>query len=714
MISEIKIKRGNKADVGTLVANVPGYCKDTHELFIGHSTGNKQITFPAYFSKNLATAADGLTDDYSKFADWLTFIGSTNVHLIMTPGTYVILSNLTFPANVTLVMQQGAIFSVGGGKTLTINGKLEADMYQIFTSASTVNGTSPLKEIYPEWWGAVGTGLVSDVVPFYKCLTFVRTSNCKKVIAQGKTYLFDSVVIDGERCIEGLEVVGLASKGLDGADGTIFKYTGHAICFDFKETNGTNQCGRNLFKNITFQSTQIDGTFFEYNDITLEITDDITTPNYIREIRFENCAAYGAGTTAVTANFLQGLGVFELYTDEQFQASGWKRAFSLKGCDNCTIDGRFFSNVRCIHATRSNSFGNALTIRARFFGSAIHGGVETSHFIYNENMNTVVHDPFLEDDAGIDAMIYTNYFGFKMYNPFFSVLDNDIVIFRLGAAAQDTYIYSPETTTDKSASVVYDTPSSWLSIVKATFHSLNKLVVHDPSYRCHLWFTAHPRLTVHSVYRKDTDIQKTGRLNINGARLSTFQLTPLNLECGEQLSGYSFISDVVADAAGYNGYAMRLGATTYSCVAKFLIGSDLAEGQTIKVKIRYKQEDTPTTGTFRYVIEKNGVAVANGALANSNTYTLQKFSYAISGYAAGDRICIGVYNIADKYVDISSMLFETIGGMGEIQSAAPTTGTAAVGDIVWNTVPAAGGYMGWVCITAGSPGTWKGFGLIQA
>lgn len=46
--------------------------------------------------------------------------------------------------------------------------------------------------------------------------------------------------------------------------------------------------------------------------------------------------------------------------------------------------------------------------------------------------------------------------------------------------------------------------------------------------------------------------------------------------------------------------------------------------------------------------------------------------------------------------------------------SAPQYGTWKVGDIVHNTNPTAGSYIGWVCITAGSPGTWKGFGLIQS
>lgn len=40
-------------------------------------------------------------------------------------------------------------------------------------------------------------------------------------------------------------------------------------------------------------------------------------------------------------------------------------------------------------------------------------------------------------------------------------------------------------------------------------------------------------------------------------------------------------------------------------------------------------------------------------------------------------------------------------------AAAPTTGTAKKGDIVFNTAPAAAGAALWVCTTAGTPGTWN-------
>lgn len=43
-------------------------------------------------------------------------------------------------------------------------------------------------------------------------------------------------------------------------------------------------------------------------------------------------------------------------------------------------------------------------------------------------------------------------------------------------------------------------------------------------------------------------------------------------------------------------------------------------------------------------------------------------------------------------------------------TAAPslsTDGTYAVGDEVVNTVPSSGNDPGWLCTTAGTPGTWK-------
>lgn len=46
-------------------------------------------------------------------------------------------------------------------------------------------------------------------------------------------------------------------------------------------------------------------------------------------------------------------------------------------------------------------------------------------------------------------------------------------------------------------------------------------------------------------------------------------------------------------------------------------------------------------------------------------------------------------------------------------TAAPVSGTWVVGDIVWADNVTAGGYIGWVCTTAGTPGTWRTFGAVS-
>lgn len=43
----------------------------------------------------------------------------------------------------------------------------------------------------------------------------------------------------------------------------------------------------------------------------------------------------------------------------------------------------------------------------------------------------------------------------------------------------------------------------------------------------------------------------------------------------------------------------------------------------------------------------------------------------------------------------------------------PVVGSHNIGDIVYNTQPVAGGFVGWICTEAGNPGTWNPFGRIE-
>lgn len=72
---------------------------------------------------------------------------------------------------------------------------------------------------------------------------------------------------------------------------------------------------------------------------------------------------------------------------------------------------------------------------------------------------------------------------------------------------------------------------------------------------------------------------------------------------------------------------------------------------------------------------------------------------------------------AVPYAFASSVLFTAANSNGRQithAGAAPTTGTWGRGDIVFSNVATAGGKVGWVCVTAGTPGSWKPFGVIDA
>jgi hypothetical protein len=117
-----------------------------------------------------------------------------------------------------------------------------------------------------------------------------------------------------------------------------------------------------------------------------------------------------------------------------------------------------------------------------------------------------------------------------------------------------------------------------------------------------------------------------------------------------------------------------------------------------------------------------GAGTAAGIIrSNSQTFAVFGVKNGSGGHAIQDLVLsntlddlnIGVYiDAATKGVITDGVSVNKI-PQGKTGTVAPTTGTWKKGDVVWNTSPAAAGFIGWVCVTAGTPGTWKGFGTIQ-
>ncbi|MFA5025403.1 MAG: hypothetical protein WC503_02780 [Candidatus Shapirobacteria bacterium] len=91
----------------------------------------------------------------------LADIGSDERTLYLAPGTWSITSDLATLANINLKMERGAVLTIATGVTVTINGSLDAGLYQIFSCTGTGKVVyAGLK--YPEWWGAKNDSGTTD------------------------------------------------------------------------------------------------------------------------------------------------------------------------------------------------------------------------------------------------------------------------------------------------------------------------------------------------------------------------------------------------------------------------------------------------------------------------------------------------------------------------------------------------------------------------
>ena len=135
---------------------------DTYTKVPSPNAGAHSIIKNRWYVSTSVTVTDHGDDSVAGSLAWIIGQVSTDNQAVELPGntTYTVSTDLTVPANVTLVFQRGAALSVDSGKTVTINGYVEAGPHEIFTGSGTVSQTT-----YPRndaWWGNTAGILLSD------------------------------------------------------------------------------------------------------------------------------------------------------------------------------------------------------------------------------------------------------------------------------------------------------------------------------------------------------------------------------------------------------------------------------------------------------------------------------------------------------------------------------------------------------------------------
>lgn len=125
--------------------------------------------------------------DTARFEAIKTIVGATNPATIRIPyklntARRCKVNNLTITANITLDNSDGSGVFVVTGQTLTAVGPVVSPPRQMFFNATaglgtvSFTGNKKLTEVFPDWWGAVGDGVVDSTTAIQSALTAVVTA----------------------------------------------------------------------------------------------------------------------------------------------------------------------------------------------------------------------------------------------------------------------------------------------------------------------------------------------------------------------------------------------------------------------------------------------------------------------------------------------------------------------------------------------------------
>ncbi len=119
----------------------------------------KTIYASSIESDGSGTLPDYCLSSYSSWASAITAIGSTSARLLVdADGT--VSADSTAPSTLIVKVLPGCVITVDTTKTLTINGKFEAERYQAFSCTGTgkvVFGDGSVLTVFPEWWYSSGS-----------------------------------------------------------------------------------------------------------------------------------------------------------------------------------------------------------------------------------------------------------------------------------------------------------------------------------------------------------------------------------------------------------------------------------------------------------------------------------------------------------------------------------------------------------------------------
>ena len=105
--------------------------------------------------------------------------------------SYTFSTDETILSNFDLLIENGARLDIDSAKTLTVQGNIDAQPFQIKTGSGTLAFTSnaKLEKVYPQWFAAVGDGTNDDTAEIQEAITALNSGGGGTLLFPNGTYL---------------------------------------------------------------------------------------------------------------------------------------------------------------------------------------------------------------------------------------------------------------------------------------------------------------------------------------------------------------------------------------------------------------------------------------------------------------------------------------------------------------------------------------------
>lgn len=240
--------------------------------------------------------------------------------IIIPPGQFRLSASVTLAKGQSVVFLPGASITIDATFTLTIRGQVTADLSRIFFGSGIVAG---IRQVYPEWWGALGDGTGNDQPALQAAHACIYTSSASAggrptIFLEGRNYQVDTTWTIAPSANIGFEVRG---------SGTIFSgtrilassaFSSNAVVVIDGQTDATQKIADFVFRDVGIAPSaagkgtaiiglQIGNTTstinlsgLQWNLIENVFVTNFTTCYYVvhaRLINFRRCSAWNDAAT---------------------------------------------------------------------------------------------------------------------------------------------------------------------------------------------------------------------------------------------------------------------------------------------------------------------------------------------------------------------------------------------------------------------------------